>query len=165
MVRTQVKVDSLPFTHRDLQANTRFKAAQQSHSFPELLIRPDFAKKTKLQEVLGKTSFAFRMTGTPYLVEASLFHRWQGSSTNTPATLGSGVTLSGVRWDEELGPKDIGEGLRLWSDDFCELFPRRGDKDGFDVFFRSVKVVQDMLGEVAEFEVADDRGSTRQEES
>lgn len=151
-VRTQVKVESLPFIHRDLEANTRFKAKSQSCQFPEVSVFRDFAMRSNLEEILGKTSSVFRIKGTRYQVEVSLFQRWFSSSTSEPTVLGCGVTMRGADWDEELGPKNIAEGHREWSDDFTELFPPADGQGGLEIFLRCVREVHHILDEVAEFQ-------------
>ena len=96
------------------------------------------------------------MTGTRYQVEISLYHKWNGTVTDRPPTTGTGVTLSGSSWDDELSSRDIAVSPRAWSDDLEELFPKdctRSPGDGLAPLFRCVTQIQDLLGEVAEFMV------------
>jgi len=153
-VRTQVKVESLPFTHRDLEINTRLTARDQSSRFPELAVFRGFAMRSNLEEIMGKTSRLLRIKDTSYVVEVSLFHKWHGPSTNDSATVGCGLTLRGVLWDEELGPKNIAEGRRAWGDDFEELFPKDDGQRGLEGFLRCVEEIHGILGEVGEVQAA-----------
>ena len=144
----------LPFHHHDLHPKAWFKARAQSHKFPQVSISHDFAAKFKLEEVLGRTSWVFRLKGTPYQVEASVYHRWANPWGTGPADMESGVTLKGVSWDDELDPRTINGKTRRWSEDFTELFPSKNNKDNIDLFISYVNEVQDLLSEVAEFQLA-----------
>ncbi|KAI9732508.1 MAG: hypothetical protein M1818_007546 [Claussenomyces sp. TS43310] len=104
-----------------------------------------------IDEVLVKSVTRYRVLRTPFLVEITIYHRW-----NTPDTAGDpltqcGVTLYNKDWDLLLSPRDRVPDLRGFSRGLDELFPSLSDnQSGFAGFVDSITRVQGILSKVQE---------------
>lgn len=123
-----------------------------TNKLPDLVIFRSFTTEFNVEKVGGKTSLAFRIKGTPYIMEVALFHNWDGPSIKGPAQVTCAVTIKGIYWHDEMTPKNIAEGPRAWNADLEELFPPVGDTHGMEVFLRCVGDIHNLLDEVAKLQ-------------
>jgi hypothetical protein len=92
-----------------------------------------------------KSITRYRLRDTSYILEASIYRRWDGADTKSPPSVLCGVSLYNKEWDFIMGPEGVIED-REWNVGLAELFPSdTGPDNGFSDFLSKVKTVQSFL--------------------
>lgn len=152
-VHTRVPVASLPFRHDDISKHARFARRPDPHEFPDINIRQDFVNTFKVEQIIGKTSWVFKIKGSVYAIEVARYNivAATGSEAETGPLKegGCGVDLFRPGWDELLCACNVAVGGREISENCKELFPflekKLTDKDGVEAFVRRVAEIHTLV--------------------
>lgn len=148
-VETRVPVASLPFTHEDISSNAIIAGNEDPDGFPRILLHDHFAQAQKVEDIKGKTSWSFKLKATDFVVEVAVHHLLR-VNTSKSIQSGTGIDMHYSAWDDELDAHNLANGPRNWTEEnFKELFPISGDKDGISAFLGHVTEVQDLISEMA----------------
>ena len=99
-----------------------------------------------VDNTLIKSVIRYRIIDTSYILEATIYRRWQGSNTKNEPSVLSGVSVYNREWDilmsqEESVIRDHNSTMGL-----NELFPSdSGPSSGFSDFVSKIKTIQSFL--------------------
>jgi hypothetical protein len=151
-VNTRLSVASLPFSHDDIAKHSKFVRRDDPDEFPGFGIHSDFTRAHQVEQIMGKTSWTFKLKGSVYSIEVALYNILAAPSDEGANRLpegGCGVDLLRLGWDEVLSAHDVGAGARELSENCKELFPfwekKLADKDGIEAFVRRVIQVHELV--------------------
>jgi hypothetical protein len=93
-----------------------------------------------------KSIIRYRIMDTSYILEASVYRRWQGPDTKKEPSVLCGVSVYNKEWDILMSPEESVIQGRNWAIGLNELFPNAaGPNSGFSDFISKIKIVQSFL--------------------
>ncbi|KAK3383656.1 hypothetical protein B0T24DRAFT_58157 [Lasiosphaeria ovina] len=146
---------AIPFRSTDIRNSFKFTNNVLPGGFPAITVLAHFMNTFDVEGILGRTTWSY-MLNSEYCVEVSIHHKW-GSDTKLPPVTGTGVTLYGSDWDDDMDLEDLSTAPRKWND-FGKQFlhvdgptrHRNPDTDPYDDFLNRVRFVGNLLDEAAD---------------
>ncbi|KAK4197830.1 hypothetical protein QBC40DRAFT_100368 [Triangularia verruculosa] len=145
----------LPLTEKDMTKVTRFGQGAYPGGFPKIQVSPDFIKRNKVSNIVGKVTWIFELS-IKYNLEITMYYSFGTDTTKAPTTTAI-VSLFSLDWDDELGlPMTL---PREWNESFATQlltsrrktevpYPEKQDhtkEHPLDQFLSWVSWVQEML--------------------
>lgn len=96
----------------------------------------------RIHETCVRSVEQYRLTGTPYILEAAIYRRWNGGDTTIDPSAAYGLTLYNKEWDILMSPtkhtRDLGS-------EVCDFFPGSNFAIGLSDFLDHIQKVRQIL--------------------
>lgn len=135
------------------------KPSEDSFEFPAFTVPVGLYHVAKIDNVACKVTWTFEYVQKPLVVEASVYHDWQGAvriprgpgggtlnfgTTKKPEPVKScGMSLYGREWDGMMQTIDPASGR--FDQDFLELFSDNGSSESLEGLLEEIDYLLDML--------------------
>lgn len=150
-VHTRVPVASLPFSHEDIATHSKFTRRPDPCEFPGVHMRQEFVRSFRVEQIIGKTAWVFKIKGSSYAIEVATYTilAAAGNGADKLQEGGCGVDFFRPSWDDLLSARNVAAGTRELGENCCELFPylekKLADKDGVEAFVRRVAEIHKLV--------------------
>jgi hypothetical protein len=125
VVAAEVAESPAPFNARVLEKSLRFTGDALGGKFPSISITKHFIDNHDVQNIHGKATWTYLLSGR-YNLEITLHHKWKQNTSVPPITTAT-VALYSTDWDDDMRPGVAPP--RPWNDGFSSQFlkPYPGD--------------------------------------
>lgn len=103
-----------------------------------------------VDETRLKRAIVIPFRDTPFAVEVSINHSWEGLSTGQPASTWWCISMYGVHWEEAINQVSPGDSKKSWGEGQQEVWRGSTDdaEEGFEEFIRHILEILSALESV-----------------
>ncbi|KAK0671162.1 hypothetical protein QBC41DRAFT_316038 [Cercophora samala] len=114
----------LPLTEDNMSKLIKIGQGTHPGGFPKLLVSPEFIRKNKVSNIVGKVNWIFELS-FKYSLEITMYHEFGGDTSKPPVTT-TVLSLYSPDWDDDLGlPLTL---PRKWNESFASQLLTSSDK-------------------------------------